>query len=203
MYVVPHFSISLSLLTWSILLGPFFGVGGYAFSRAIAAARAKAPRDGWTIPACLAAFAVIGLVATRFPQILGNGRAPAQLGLSGDLTVPLAAVLLILKALASVAAFRAGASGGMLTPSLALGVLLATVLGGAWTVVWPNAPLGVFAVVGAAAFLAAAERMPLSAVALLFEFTRVDHDLLFPMLLAVSGAMLAERTCRMRFQALE
>lgn len=119
------------------------------------------------------------------------------------MTVPLAAVLLILKALASVAAFRAGASGGMLTPSLALGVLLATVLGGAWTVVWPNAPLGVFAVVGAAAFLAAAERMPLSAVALLFEFTRVDHDLLFPMLLAVSGAMLAERTCRMRFQALE
>ena len=42
-----------------------------------------------------------------------------------------------------------------LTPGLANGALLAIILGGAWSLVWPGVPLGAFAIIGAAAFLAA------------------------------------------------
>jgi H+/Cl- antiporter ClcA len=110
-------------------------------------------------------------------------------------TPGLAALLFALKALAVTATFRAGAGGGLLTPSLALGALLATVLGALWSLVWPDAPPGAFAVVGAAAFLATAQKMPITATVLALEFTRVTHDALFPILFAVSGAAGAGLLC--------
>jgi len=60
---------------------------------------------------------------------------------------------------------------------------------------WPGASLGAFAIVGAAAFLAASMQMPITAVVLVFEFTRVSHDFLIPVLFAVGGAMLAYQAC--------
>ena len=65
------------------------------------------------------------------------------------------------------AALAAGAKGGLLTPSLTIGALLATILGGLWSAVWPAAPLAAFALIGATAFLAAARSMPLTAIVLM------------------------------------
>jgi H+/Cl- antiporter ClcA len=48
---------------------------------------------------------------------------------------------------------------------------------------------GAFAIVGAAAFLAASMQMPLTAVVLILEFTRVSHDFLIPILFAVAGSV--------------
>jgi H+/Cl- antiporter ClcA len=131
----------------------------------------------------------VGLAATRYPAILGNGRGAAQLGFVGEVAPALAAVLFVAKLSAAVVCLRAGASGGLLTPSLALGALMATVLGAGWSLLWPGAPLSAFAVVGGAAFLAASQKMPLTAAALAFEFTRVQHDFLFPIMFAVAGAV--------------
>jgi H+/Cl- antiporter ClcA len=194
-YAVLPFATGPSLMAWSIVVGPLFGVVGYAFARLARAARQRAPRAGSRLPWCLATFVVIGLVATRFPQILGNGRGPAQLGFDSQLTPALAAVLFALKLLAATGSLRAGAGGGLLTPSLALGALLATVLGALWGLAWPEAPIGAFAIVGAAALLASSERMPVTAAVLVLEFTRVGHDALFPILFAVSGSAAASRAC--------
>jgi H+/Cl- antiporter ClcA len=91
---------------------------------------------------------------------------------------------------------RVGAMGGLLTPGLSNGALFAITLGGAWNHWFPAVPLGSFAIVGAAAFLATSMRMPLKAIVLLLEFTRVNQAFLVPMLLAVAGsggiAMLVE-----------
>ena len=46
---------------------------------------------------------------------------------------------------------------------------------------------------GAAAFLAASMQMPITAVALVMEFTHMDHSYLAPTLLCAAGAFL---TCR-------
>jgi H+/Cl- antiporter ClcA len=194
-YEVPPFATGPSLVVWSIVAGPVLGVVAYAFARGVETARARAPRGALLVPWCLATFVVLGLVATRFPQILGNGRGPAQLGFGGQVTPGLAALLFVLKGLAVTATFRAGAGGGLLTPSLALGALLATVLGALWSLVWPEAPPSAFAVVGAAAFLATAQKMPITATVLALEFTRVTHDALFPILFAVSGAAVAGLAC--------
>ena len=77
----------------------------------------------------------------------------------------------------------------MLTPGMVIGALLATVLGTAWSVAWPGTPPGGFAVVGGAAFLSSSMMMPFTATALILEFTRMDHDFLVPVMLAVGGAM--------------
>ena len=45
----------------------------------------------------------IGLLATLFPQLPGNGKGPSQLGFDGDLGLTLAIGLLALKVLAVMA----------------------------------------------------------------------------------------------------
>jgi H+/Cl- antiporter ClcA len=64
-----------------------------------------------------------------------------------------------------------------------------------WSLVWPGAASGGFAVVGATAFLAASMQMPITSVVLVFEFTRVGQDFLIPVLFAVGGSLLAFRAC--------
>ncbi|TGS71112.1 chloride channel protein, partial [Mesorhizobium sp. M8A.F.Ca.ET.181.01.1.1] len=84
---------------------------------------------------------------------------------------------------------RAGAEGGLLTPGLTNGALLAVVLAGAWNHLLPGVPAGAAAIIGAGAFLAASMQMPLTAVVLIVEFTHANHDLLFPLMLAVGGSV--------------
>ncbi|MDR3515142.1 MAG: chloride channel protein [Azospirillaceae bacterium] len=188
-YEFQHFALSSSLVAWSIVAGPFFGFGGYWYARLAAAARRRAPRDGRLVLWCVASFVLIGLLSIQFPQLLGNGKGPTQLGFDSHLGIGLAASLLLLKLFSTTATLWAGAEGGLLTPGLTIGALLAIILGTLWNLVFPQAPPGAFAIVGATAFLAASMKMPLTAIALLAEFTRVDHDLLFPMLFAVAGSM--------------
>ncbi|KER70619.1 chloride channel protein [Burkholderia cepacia] len=192
-YTVPPFVLSTPLVAWSIVCGPLFGFAAYGFVRLTTRARAKAPKDGRLPVLALLNFAAIGVLAMRFPQLLGNGKGPASLGFDGTLTIGLAAALLVLKVPIEAGSLRAGAEGGLLTPGLANGALLGVVLGGLWSLVWPGASIGGCALVGATAFLAASMQMPITAVVLLAEFTRADHDSLVPMLLAVAGSLVAYR----------
>lgn len=194
-YTVPHFGLCASLVAWSIVMGPVFGVAAYAFTEATKAARAKAPRN-WQLPVLsLLNFVAIGLLAIYFPQLLGNGKGPAQLGFDSQIGLGLAAILLVLRVVITVSSLRAGAEGGLLTPGLSTGALLAIVLGGVWSLAWPGAPLGAFAIIGAAAFLASSMSMPITAIVLLTEFTRIDHDFLVPMLFAVAGSYAVHHLC--------
>ncbi|MGR3907418.1 chloride channel protein [Burkholderia sp. SR8] len=192
-YTVPAFVPSTPLAAWSIVCGPLFGFAAYGFVRLTTRARADAPKGRLLPVLALVNFAVIGMLAMRFPQLLGNGKGPASLGFDGTLTIGLAATLLVLKVAIEAASLRAGAEGGLLTPGLANGALLGVVLGGLWSVAWPGASIGGCALVGATAFLAASMQMPITAVVLVLEFTRANHDSLVPMLLAVAGSLVAYR----------
>ncbi|WP_241133640.1 chloride channel protein [Achromobacter insuavis] len=197
-YAVPPMTAGASLIVWAVLAGPVFGVAAHAFVQLTSAARRQAAR-GWRLPlAALVNFTLIGVLAVFLPALLGNGKGPAQLGFSSELTLGMAALLLVLKVAITSGSLRAGASGGLLTPGIAIGALLAVVLGGAWNLIWPDAPPGAYAVVGAAAFLAASMRMPLTATVLLLEFTRVDQGFLVPMILAVAGATATHHFCAAR-----
>ncbi|WCM21262.1 chloride channel protein [Paraburkholderia bryophila] len=194
-YLVPSLTLSASLVVWSVVCGPIFGAAAWGFTELTKRSRAAAPKD-WRLPVLsLLNFAIIGVLAMHFPQLLGNGKGPAGLAFDGGLTIGLAAMLLVLKVVITVSSLRAGAEGGLLTPGLANGALLAIVLGGLWSLFWPGASLGGFAVVGATAFLAASMQMPITAVVLMFEFTRVSQDFLVPVLFAVGGAYLGFQAC--------
>jgi H+/Cl- antiporter ClcA len=188
-YWVPQLGLSEPLMVWSALCGPVFGGAAWGFTRLAARARAKAPRGWRLIVLSIVNFAVIGLLAMHFPQLPGNGKGAVALSFDSSLAIGLAAVLLVLKVVITLSSLRAGAEGGLLTPGLAIGALIAIVLGGLWNMVWPGTTPGAFAIVGAASFLAASMQMPITAVVLMMEFTRVSHDFLIPVLLGVAGAV--------------
>jgi H+/Cl- antiporter ClcA len=195
--IQPHFAISAPLVILSVLAGPLLGAAAFGFSRVASLARKHAPKDARLVLWCVPVFLAIGLLATHFPGLLGNGKGPTQSGFDDRLGVGLAAALLVLKLLATTGSLRAGAEGGLLTPGLTIGALLAILICGAWNGILPAfgiAP-GALAIVGAAGFLAASMKMPVTAVVLVMEFTRVDHDFLFPILLAVAGSIACFHLC--------
>ncbi|MFC4276333.1 chloride channel protein [Achromobacter aloeverae] len=198
-YLVPHMAVTPALVAWALVLGPLFGVAAHGFARLTGAARARAAR-GWRLAALsLLNFTVIGLLAVYLPQLLGNGKGAASLSFDGELTVGVAALLLVLKVAIEASTLRAGAEGGLLTPGLTNGALLAFIAGGLCNQLLPGVfgavPLGAYAIVGATAFLASSMSMPLTAIVLLAEFTRMDHDMLVPVVLAVAGSACASRWC--------
>jgi H+/Cl- antiporter ClcA len=85
-----------------------------------------------------------------------------------------------------------------MTPSVAIGALLATMTGGIWIWVWPGSPSGALAVVGGTALLASSMKIPLTAIALMMEFTRVGHDFFIPMAFAVAGSVAASHLSSVR-----
>jgi H+/Cl- antiporter ClcA len=86
----------------------------------------------------------------------------------------------------------------LFTPSLTFGALLGGVLGYAWSWLWPGAPPGAFAVVGAGAVLAATTQGPISAIVLMMELTGLDRTLIVPLVFSVATATLVARTIEPR-----
>lgn len=186
--ILPH-----SFLWWAIIAGPILGAGAWLFRKATSTARSHV-RSNWQMPVfCLLAFSLLAALSLYFPQLPGNGKGPMQLALSDELGFPGAAMLLALKMVVILAVLRGGAEGGLLTPGLAVDGLTSLLLCMLWQQLLPGGDYGSFALVGAAAFLAASMQMPLTAVALVMEFTHMDHNYLAPTLLCAAGAFL---TCR-------
>ena len=186
--ILPH-----SFLWWAIISGPILGAGAWLFRKATSTARSHV-RSNWQMPVfCLLAFSLLAVLSLYFPQLPGNGKGPMQLALSDELGFPRAAMLLALKMVVILAVLRGGAEGGLLTPGLAVGGLASLLLCMLWQQLLPGGDYGSFALVGAAAFLAASMQMPITAVALVMEFTHMDHSYLAPTLLCAAGAFL---TCR-------
>ena len=186
--ILPH-----SFLWWAIIAGPILGAGAWLFRKATSTARSGV-RSNWQMPVfCLLAFSLLAALSLYFPQLPGNGKGPMQLALSDELGFPGAAMLLALKMVVILAVLRGGAEGGLLTPGLAVGGLTSLLLCMLWQQLLPGGDYASFALVGAAAFLAASMQMPLTAVALVMEFTHMDHSYLAPTLLCAAGAFL---TCR-------
>lgn len=199
LYHVPHLDISYSLVFWSILIGPLFGYISYWFILIANKARAQARRD-WYMPLlCFINFSIIGFLAIYFPVLLGNGKSPVQLGFENGEGIELSLILFVLRTCICWSSLGTGAQGGLLTPCLADGALLAIFLGGLWSILWPGTPLSAFAIVGAAAFLASGQKMPITTIILIFELTRVNSSFLIPIMFAVSGAVGMSHLCMSGF----
>jgi H+/Cl- antiporter ClcA len=189
-YVLPPLNIGVSLVAWAAICGPIFGIGGLYYGHLAAWARKAAPhRSPRIILWCVIAFGIVGLLSMAFPQLPGNGKGPIQLGLRGELSIHLAVTLLVLKLFATTLSLRAGAEGGLLTPGMTIGALVAILLGALWNMLgFSPIAMGAFALIGASAFLSVSMSMPLTAIALAFEFTGANHDFYIPILIAVSLA---------------
>lgn len=197
-YLIPAYLNSTCVTVWALVAGPIAGLVSVVYVRTIAFADRHKPQGWRRLLAPPLTLGVLGIVSIKFPQLLGNGKDIAQLTFVGQVAPALLLSLLFLKPLATALCMGCGTPGGLFTPSLALGALLGAVLGHAWSWLWPGAPPGLFAVIGAAAVLAATTQGPVSAVVLIMELTGRDRSFIVPLLLAVVTATLVARSIEPR-----
>ena len=197
-YTMPRYPSPLSIIVWAVLAGPIAGLVSVGYVRLIAWADRNKPVGGRRLVAPLLALGAVGVVSIWFPQILGNGKDVSELAFTGQVAPFLMLALLVLKPAATVFCYGSGAPGGLFTPSIALGALLGGVLGQAWSLAFPGEAPGAFALVGAAAVLAATTQGPISAVVLVMELTGHDRPLVVPIILAVITATMVARTIEPR-----
>jgi chloride channel protein, CIC family len=192
-YIIPSYPSSASVLVWALLAAPIAGVASVVYVRLIRWADKNKPHGWQRIIAPVGVLGILGVVSIWFPQILGNGKDISQLLFTNQVAPLLVLGLLLLKPAATILCMRSGAPGGLFTPSLAMGALLGSTLGYAWTRLWPGVPLGLFAILGAGAVLAATTQGPISAVILMIELTSRDRSFILPLLLVSAIATLVSR----------
>jgi H+/Cl- antiporter ClcA len=170
----PDPGLSPLLMAVAVALAPAAVAVGSSFNRLMRAARpATLVASPLLIPAIAAAGLLVGLCSHWFPELPGNGKSILTVTLSSDLTLAGAAAVLLLKPLLTAVYLRSGAVGGLLTPSLATGAALGSLIAITATT-WTEWTLSVPAVslACAAGVLAITQRAPLWAALFVWELAR-------------------------------
>ena len=168
-WIIPLLLLFLTPLAW------FFD----RLSKEVSSNRIKDKRVLLTLPTD---FLFLAGLASYFPHLLGNGRMMAQEVLNGS-NGNTVFFLFILKALVVLITLWAGAYGGTLTPSFALGMAGAALL--SFTLGFENHTT--LLLLGSVCFLTVTLRAPLSATGLVVGFTGLTLESL-PYLLVTAYA---------------
>ena len=121
----------------------------------------------------------VGLIALKFPHVLGGGYGWIQEAIDGKLALKLLLILIFLKIIAFALTVSSGGSGGVFAPTLFVGAML----GGSLASVF-HLPAAMFVVVGMAATFGAAARVPIASLMMVTEMTG-GYQLLPPAAFAV------------------
>lgn len=164
--------VTLWLCVAALLVGLLSGVAGQALLRLTRIAREQAAREEHQrrmVITTTLAFTVLGIVAIPAPDILGNGKALAQLAFDGSLSAGAALALTLLKPAATAMCMRSGATGGILTPAFATGATLGLAMGG-FTHSASDVRVALV-LAGAAAVTASSQKAPITAILFAAELT--------------------------------
>lgn len=188
----PSPNLSYLLTAAAILLSPLALAVGLAFNRLMDVARAHRVGDSLLlIPAIAAAGLAIGLLSHFWPELPGNGRSVLTVSIGSSLTLTSAAIILLLKPLLTALFLRAGAVGGMLTPALATGAAMGSVLAlsiNTWTPL--HVSVAAVSLACAAGVLAITQGAPLWAALFVWELARPPLWLLIVLLVAATATHL-------------
>ncbi len=116
--------------------------------------------------------------------VMSGGYGLIQAAISTELTLSTIALLIVAKILATSFTIGSGGSGGVFSPSLAIGALGGAGVGQLANHLFPNAGLdpAAFALVGMGGFLAGVAKTPIAAVVIVCEMTG-NYALLAPLML--------------------
>jgi chloride channel protein, CIC family len=192
-YHAPGYGVSGAQIAWAAVIGPLAGLVAVGWARLISRVHELRPSGWGRLTAPILMFAALGLLAIVYPQLLGNGKDTVQLAVLGVMSAGTLAALFVLKPLVTGGCLGSGAPGGLFTPTLTIGVLFGGLLGEAWTLIWPGAASGSYALIGGGAVLAAAMQGPLAAIVLIIELAHHSDTLIVPLLLAVTEATIVAR----------
>ncbi len=200
-YAPPSFDFtSVTQLPWFVLLGVATGLLGSLFLRLLNLSgelfgKIRVPLY---IRLMLGGL-IVGLIATQFPEVWGNGyvitnRILHEQFLNEPAPLLFIAALLLAKLLATLATVGSGAVGGVFTPTIFLGASLGAAFGLALNRLGfaHGMPVAVFAVVGMGSMLSATTRSPLLAMIMVLEIS-LDYSLMPPLMLACVVSILVAR----------
>nr|WP_282564715.1 chloride channel protein [Liquorilactobacillus sicerae] len=184
-----YFSFKFLILV--IIVAPLCGLVGGLFRNAFKkAGQARTNKNSilWQLP--VVAF-LTGLISLVFPQIMGNGRALAQLAIDTTSRKLIWLLLLgaILKVIVTILTIKSGASGGTITPSIAVGAALGAILGLSLQSFLPNISIWQCSILGGCSLLAASQQAPLMALMMLFEISHLNYSAILPLGLGVTIAV--------------
>lgn len=194
-YIVGKQHFSIIFLIAVIFIAPLCGYMGAIFRKTFKWAEKNQTRDKkilWQLPL---AGLLTGIVAAFFPQIMGNGRALAQLSIDTVSYKILWLILLgaFLKAIITVVTIKNGAAGGTLTPSISIGAVLGIAIGFILHLFFTSIPIRQFAILGACSLLAASQQAPLMALMMIIEICHLNYSAILPLGLGVSLAIIVSK----------
>ena len=193
---IPHFTLShpaelliyfglgiASGLVALLLMGAIFGLPGFF-------QRCHIPL--WLTPA-LGGLGV-GIVGLTRPEALGIGYETINNALTGNITLTLAALLVLTKLLTTGLSIGSGMSGGIFAPSLFLGAMIGAVFGHIATFLWPEANLSTahYALVGMGAMVSGTTLAPITAILTIFELT-YNYEVILPLMVACIPSLMIVR----------
>ena len=185
LYQVSGLSWRVQDFPWMMLLVVLLSPLAFIFSHLTTWVSQRRIRDKRLLVSLPLAFLVLGYLAFQWPHLLGNGRMMAQEVLNGT-TIDNATVLLLFKAFIVLLVLWAGAYGGTLTPSFALGLAAAFLVQNGLFAIGVEVTGSSFLLIGAVTFLTITLKAPLSAVGLVYGFTGLTTEAL-PYLLVLAG----------------
>ncbi len=184
------------LIAYSFL-GVAGGLASVAFSSGVATLRpwCKAlPRWTQYFQPALAGL-LIGIMAVLgAPQVMGAGYEYIDEAMHGRFTWQMLAILAGLKIFATLLSFVSGTPGGMFAPTLFIGAMLGTAVGGAEHVLFPHlsGSPGTYALVGMGVLFAGFLRAPMTSVFMVLEVSG-NYSIILPVLVANTFAYLISR----------
>lgn len=187
--------VTLLQLPWFLILGVICGLVGGLFLKSMQWFRKAMQKFPIPMPLKLALGGLaIGVLAFRFPQVLGNGYSGVNLILAHKLEFSAVLALFALRWMATIFAVGSGAVGGVMTPTLFLGAALGGVFGlyvlqEQWQL---DIPVAVFALVGMSSMLAATTHSPLLAMIMVFEIS-LNYNLMPALMISSAIATLVAR----------
>ncbi len=133
---------------------------------------------------------IAGLVLRYFPDVYGAGFAAVESALWVRFPWELLVGLFAAELIANCATLGSGGSGGVFAPSLYMGAMLGGAFGMLVNFLFPDwtAGSGAYAMVGMAAFFAAAAKAPTTSILILFEMTN-DYRIMLPLMAATVGSV--------------
>ena len=134
---------------------------------------------------------IIGCIGVLLPMSLGNGYPVIKMALLGKLSFSLIIFLFAAKFFGTAITIGSGLPGGIYAPSLYTGAMLGGTIGYIFGFVFPGHPvsIGMYAILGMAAFLASLTHAPFTGIFLVFELTN-DYRMMLPFMVTTIIAML-------------
>lgn len=194
-FMAPAYSsVSASELPLYFVLGLIVGLAAIGYVRLLY--RSEDLFGAWRFPEWLKpAFGglIVGLLLRFFPEAYGSGLQTIESALWVRLPWDLLLALFVVELVGNCATLGSGGSGGVFAPSLFMGAMLGGAYGHLVHALFPEATAGsgAYALVGMAAFFAAAAKAPMTSILILFEMTN-DYRIILPLMTAtVAGVYIS------------